>query len=148
MITVTTIDFDEVFGEITARLKADRKRRLRTPQIRLWDGDWNLVGEVHREITASFQTLNNETGIGKIELPARYYLSKWMTDVDRRAGAKNIFVTVDYNGTRWSGCVDEVEQYKDTDGQRNVRVTIKHDYEHLKHILVYANPFACRPAYN
>lgn len=141
MTTVATIDFDEVFDEITARLKADRKRRLRTPQIRLWDGDWNLVGEVHREITASFQTLNNETGIGKIEMPARYYLSKWMTDVDRREGAKNIFVTVDYNGTRWSGCVDEVEQYKDTDGQRNVRVTIKHDYEHLKHVLVYSNPW-------
>lgn len=138
---VATIDFDQVFDEITARLKADQKRRLHTPLIRVWDGDWNLRGEVHREISAKFQTLNNETGIGQIEMPARYYLSKWLTDVDSRAGYKNTFFTVDYQGARWSGMLDEIEQYKDIDGQRNVRITIKHDYEHLKHILVYSNPF-------
>lgn len=141
MSTVETIDFDQVFGEITDRLKADSKRRLHTPLMRIWDGDWVYRGEVHREITASFQVLNNETGIGQIEMPASYYLSKWMTDVDGRAGHKNIFITVDYNGTRWSGMLDELEQYKDADGQRNVRATFKHDYEHLKHIIVYSNPF-------
>lgn len=141
MATVATIDFDAVFNDIVARLKTDDKRRQSKPLVRIWDGDWNLRGEVYNEIEASFQVLKNETGLGVIKLPANYYLSRWLTDVDGRAGVKNTFVTADYQGTRWSGTLDELEQSKDENGYRVVTATFKHDYEHLKHIVAYANPF-------
>jgi len=141
MATVETIDFDAVFNDIVSRLETDQTRRLQKPLVRMWDGDWNLRGEVYNEIEASFQVLNNETGIGTIVLPAKYYLSRWATDIDGRAGKKNIFITADYNGTRWSGCLDELEAGKDENGQETVIMTFKHDYEHLKHIIAYSNPF-------
>lgn len=141
MATVETIDFDQVFNDIVERLKTDETRRLAKPLVRLWDGDWNFRGEVYNEIEASFQVINNETGKGTIVLPATYYLSRWMTDVDARAGHKNIFITVDYQGTRWSGALDELRQEKDETGYRTVTATFLHDYEHLKHIIAYSNPF-------
>ena len=141
MATVETIDFDQVFNDIVERLKTDETRRLAKPLVRLWDGDWNFRGEVYNEIEASFQVINNETGKGTIVLPASYYLSRWMTDVDARAGHKNIFITVDYQGTRWSGALDELRQEKDETGYRTVTATFLHDYEHLKHIIAYSNPF-------
>lgn len=139
--TVETIDFDAVFKQITDRLKKDDERRFASPLVRIWDGDWNYVGEVHRELSASFQRLNNETGIGTVELPSTYYLARWATDAKSRAGQKNVFVTVDYRGMRWSGTLDEVEQKKDNTGYRTTVLTFLHDYEHLKHILAYSNPF-------
>lgn len=140
-MSVATIDFDAVYADIVDRLKTDETRRLQKPLVRLWDGDWTYRGEVYNEIEANFQTLLNETGIGTIVLPASYYLARWMTNHDARAGQKNVFVTVDYNGTRWSGMLDELEQTKDENGNRTVTATFKHDYEHLKHTIVYSNPF-------
>lgn len=141
MATVETIDFDQVFEDIVTRLKKDETRRLAKPLVRLWDGDWNFRGEVYNEIEASFQVLNNETGTGTIVLPAHYYLARWLTDIDSRAGHKNVFVTVDYQGTRWSGCLDKLSSDRDENGQRTVTATFLHDYEHLKHIIAYSNPF-------
>lgn len=140
MTTTTTIDFDAVFNDIVERLKTDDERRIRRPLVRIWDGNWVLVGEVHREISAKFTLPENETGVGTVELPASYYLSRWMTAHDQRA-TKNIFITVDHSGGRWSGMLDDLHQDKDEDGQRILRATFKSDFEHLKHILCYSNPF-------
>jgi hypothetical protein len=41
--------------------------------------------------------------------------------------------------------MDELKIIKNDDGSKVVRVLFKHDYEHLKHIIVWANPFACAP---
>ncbi|WP_069166838.1 phage tail protein [Nocardia altamirensis] len=138
--TVETIDFDQVFADITARLKTDTERRIRPPLVRIWDGNWALRGEVHNEISAKFSAIENDTGIGTIELPAHYYLARWMTNHDARS-TDNIFITVDKDGARWSGMLDDLEQIKDENGQRIVRATFKHDIEHLRHIIAYSNPF-------
>jgi hypothetical protein len=138
--TVETIDFDQVFGEIAERLRKDQERRIKPPLTRIWDANGVFIGEVHHEISASFRAPENETGVGVVELPARYYLSKWLTSHDERS-TDNVIITVDKDGARWSGMLDDLEQYKDEDGQRVVKATFKSDFEHLKHILCYSNPF-------
>ncbi|WP_280448483.1 hypothetical protein [Nocardia brasiliensis] len=140
MTTVETIDFDQVFGEIAERLERDHERRIKPPLVQIWDGNWQLVGEVHNEISAKFTLPENETGVGTIELPSHYYLSRWLTDHDARSTA-NVFITVDKDGSRWGGMLDDLEGFKDDTGRRIVRATFKSDYEHLKHILAYSNPF-------
>ncbi|KIA59628.1 hypothetical protein [Nocardia vulneris] len=144
---VESIDFDAVFAEITDRLKADKERRLIPPLVRLWDGDFNLRGFVKKEYNGKFQFIDNDTGIGTLELPLNHYLSKWLVDVDARQ-TTNVHLTVDKDGARWSGSIDELLVIKDEQGKRFVRVLFKHDYEHAKHTLVYSNPFARRPILN
>ncbi|MGW0245050.1 Gp37-like protein [Nocardia goodfellowii] len=144
---VETIDFDAVFAEITDRLTKDKERRIQPPLVRLWDGDWNLRGFVKKEFNASFQFLDNDTGTGQIEMPLDYYLSTWMVDVDSRTTTQ-IHVTIDHSGARWSGCLDELLIIKDEQGKKFVRATFKHDYEHMRHILVYSNPFGWPPNFN
>ncbi|KAA0016750.1 Gp37-like protein [Antrihabitans cavernicola] len=138
--TVEEIDFDAVFEEITGRLKKEKERRLIPPLVRLWDGDWNLRGIVKRENEASFQFLDNETGVGSLDLPLDYFLSRWMTDVKKRA-TTNIHITVDKDGSRWSGRMEELLVIKDETGRKFVRALFKHDYEELKHILCWSNPW-------
>ncbi|MCC3311535.1 hypothetical protein [Nocardia africana] len=135
------IDFDAVFGEIVERIRKDDERRLIPPVMTLYDGDMVAAGEIHREISAKFTLPENETGKGVVELPAQYYLARWMTNVHKRS-KKNVIITVEKDGAQWSGFLDDLEQFKDPEtGQRIVRATFLHDYEHLKHILVYCNPF-------
>lgn len=137
---VETIDFDKVFGEITDRLERERERRLAPPLVRLWDGDWNLRGAVKQENSGSFQIINNDTGAGVLEMPADYYLSKWLAAVDERK-TTNVHITVDKDGTRWSGRLEELKSTKDNTGRRTVTAKFRHDYENLKHILAWSNPF-------
>lgn len=139
-MAVETIDFDAVYNDITERIRARKEKRIEPPVVRLWDGDWNLRGYVKKENLGKFTYVDLDTGIGQLEMPLDYYLSKWLVDIDGR-GTTNVHVTVDKDGARWSGLMDELVVIKDEQGKRLVRATFKHDYEHLKHILVYANPF-------
>lgn len=139
-MTAPAIDFDSAFDEITARLKKEAEKRLQPPLIRLFDGNWNLRGPVKQEINASFQFLDGDTGIGTLDMPLDYYLSKWCIDTNARPTV-NIHVTVDKDGARWGGRADSVKVIKDTDGRKMCRVTFKHDLEELNYMLVFPNPF-------
>lgn len=134
------IDFDTAFTEITNRLKAEEKRRLLPADVRLYDGDANFRGTVKRENAASFQYLDNETGIASLEMPLDYYLSRWIADIDSR-GTTNVLIRAEKDGSRWCGLMDEFKIVKGDDGRKFIRVTFKHDYEGLKHILAWSNPF-------
>ncbi|MDV6274099.1 phage tail protein [Rhodococcus erythropolis] len=134
------IDFDTAFTEITNRLKAEEKRRLLPADVRLYDGDANFRGTVKRESAASFQYLDNETGIASLEMPLDYYLSRWIADIDSR-GTTNVLIRAEKDGSRWCGLMDEFKIIKGDDGRKFIRVTFKHDYEGLKHILAWSNPF-------
>jgi hypothetical protein len=140
MATVSTIDFDTVFGEIAARLQKEADQRLVPPLIRFWDGDWNLRGVCKQEISANFVFANNETGTGSIEMPLEYYLSRWLIDIDDRP-TSNVHITVDKDGARWDGRMDELQIIKGEDGRKYVRVLFKSSYEELHHILAWSNPF-------
>lgn len=139
MATVETINFDAVFSEIADRLEAERERRLTPPLVRLWDGDMNLRGVCSQLNSASFQFVDNETGTGIIDIPFDHYLAKWIIATTERK--KNVIVTADSDGARWSGTMKRFEFIKDDTGRQFVRVTFLSDYEHLKNIVVYSNPF-------
>lgn len=140
MTSVETIDFDAVFKDITDRLEAEKEHRLVPPEVRLFDGDWNFRGFVKREIKASFQTIDNEVGQGILELPQDYYLSRWMADIYGRQ-TTNIHITVDKDGARWGGRLEELLVIKGEDGRKIVRAIFTHDQAELKHLLAYSNPW-------
>nr|WP_245568090.1 hypothetical protein [Nocardia jiangxiensis] len=136
---VTPIDCDAEYWSIVNNIKQQRDNRLRMPTVKLFDGNWILRGRVAHAYTASFQEIDGETGSGKIEMPVDYYLSQWVINHDGRT-TKNIHVTVDKDGVRWSGRMDHYEIEKQQDGTMICRVLFKHDFEELKHILCWVRP--------
>lgn len=136
----TTLNFDELYFEIVAQAQAEKRARLAPPLVRFWDGNWNLRGNVTQIISASVTDIDNETGIASFDLPEDYYISQWIMDVDART-TSNIHVTIDKDGVRWSGRMAEFKVIKNANGVGTVRITFKHDYEELKSILCWANPF-------
>lgn len=113
--------------------------RLRRPLIRIWDGDWNLIGRVEDEISAEFEWKLNETGVGTIELPEDHYISQWIGDF--QGGRKrNVHITVDKDGARWGGRMKSFTVRKG-DHKTTMLLTFLHDYEELKYIYCWANPF-------
>ncbi len=139
-MSVATIDFDAVYEEITARLEADRDRRLRPPLVRIWDGNWVLRGTCTYEIAASAQRVDNDTGLIRLDLPEDYYLAEWIADFDGRS-TKNVHITIDKDGARLSGRLEEVSVDKDDTGRVVIRCLFKDELEELKHIYCWCNPF-------
>lgn len=118
-----------------ARIDARRKPAL----IRLWDGDWNLKGRLVDAIRAKFQWKLNDTGVGVVTLPIDHWLAAWALNFWGRP-KKNIHITMDKDGARWSGRLKSARLTKEKTGQRYVELNFLHDYEELKHIYVWPNP--------
>lgn len=108
--------------------------------MRLWDGDWNLRGRLTRVNSADIQAIDNETGIATFDIPMDYWMAEWIVQIDKR-DTRNIHVTVDKDGIRWSGRMESFTVIKQEDGTSVLRVVFKHDYEELKHVIVWSNPF-------
>ena len=138
MATVQTLDFDKMFEEMTAGIETEQRRRLHPPLVELYDGDWNFRGVCKQEYNASFQWVDNETGIGKMDMPIDYYLSEWLVDIDARP-TTNVHVRVEKDGARWTGRMEELQVNKDDNGEKYVRVIFKSDYEELKNILCWVH---------
>lgn len=116
------------------------KERLKAPMVRFWDGDYTLRGEVAGERGGQFEFIENETGVASIQLSLDHYLAKWVMNHRGRA-KRNVHMTIDKQGARWSGCMDHYRVVREENGDCYLDVVFKHDYEQTKHILCWANPF-------
>lgn len=125
---------------VTVTRLAREAQRLAPPQIRLWDGDYTLRGEVAGERGGEFEFIENETGTATIELSLTHYLAKWVMDHKGRS-KRNIHMTIDKQGARWSGCMDHYKVVRTKNGDAYLEVVFKHDFEQTKHILCWSNPF-------
>ena len=144
-MTAPVVDFDAFNAQIENMLKEEAERRRFPPDVELFDGDWNSVGICGQVNSASFQFIDNETGTAQLEMPLDYYLSEWAINVDGRA-TSDVHVKMEKDGARWTGKMDELKIIKEDTGRRYVRLLFKHDFEQLKKMVVYPNPFAWPPA--
>ncbi|MET3956871.1 hypothetical protein ABIE52_003737 [Rhodococcus sp. OAS809] len=123
------------------RKKENRARRRRKPPlIRLWDGDMNYRGRVTVEWEMAVKWVKNNSGPGRIVLPANHYLAKWAVDPYGRP-KQNVHMTVDKDGARWGGRLQQARRAAPRDGKNFVELQFLDDYEELKHLLVWSNPF-------
>lgn len=119
-----------------ARIDARKEKAL----IRLWDGDWQYIGTVNDPIQASFQWKLNDTGAGHVSIPVDSWLGEKMVNQRSRSRDKNVHVTMDKDGARWSGRLRAMTISKSQAGQE-ISLEFLHDYEEVKHILVWPNPY-------
>lgn len=136
----TTLDRLEAVWRKGQTLRRGRILARHTPPlIRLWDGDWNLKGRLVDAIHVKLQWKLNDTGAGTITIPIDHWLATWALDHHRRP-TKNIHVTMDKDGARWSGRLKSTRLVKERTGQRYLELNFLHDYEELKHIYIWPNP--------
>jgi hypothetical protein len=127
-----------------AQFRAEQTMRRQHPLVRLWDGEWHLQFVCSQEYKGSFSWISNDTGPGQMEIPFNSPVAQWIFDEPSRMAAgqgRNIGITVDYCGARWSGIMDKcaVEQREDMD--MVLVVDWLHDYEHVKWYSCWSNPF-------
>ncbi|MGV0868683.1 Gp37-like protein [Corynebacterium kalidii] len=132
-------ELDDIYDAALNRRYRREKLRREAPLVQMWDGDWVLRGRVAGEYEASFEWKLNDTGSGTVVLPDDHYLAKWAVAHWERK-TKNIHITVDKDGARWSGRLESFDFEQDDLGVRRVTLNFLHDYEELKHVLVWSNP--------
>ena len=136
----TLAHHQELWEEVTLRKQKREKDRLAPPFIRFWDGDYNFRGVVSSWREVEFEFIENETGTAVIQLSLNHYLAKWVMNHKGRS-KRNVHVTIEKQGARWSGCMDNYKVVRTKEGDCYIEITFKHDFEQLKHILVWSNPF-------
>lgn len=133
-------------GEQIRRNERERQRLMDAPElIRLWDGEWNLHHVCGDEYEHTFSWVSNDTGTGSIELDFDSPQGLWLYDMWgrlERDEKRNVHITVDDPaGARWGGRLDSCTVSHKEDGQRVVVAEFLHDYEDLKWVTVWSNPF-------
>lgn len=117
-----------------------RKDREAAPIVRIWDGNWVLFSEIHGLFELEFEFVRNDVGTAYVDLPLDHFVSEWVLDPDAR-DTKDLHLTFDKDGARWSGKVSTSRVVWNSKGKRSLRITARHDFQHLKNILVWPNPF-------
>lgn len=139
-MAATKEKLDKIYHSAIRRREDRAAKRRQAPLVRFWSGDWELRGRLTGEYSSDFEFKLNDTGGGQIDLPFDHHLARWVYRYWERA-TQNVFVTVDHCGARWSGMLDSSTVSQDESGLRVVTLKFLHDYEQLKAINVWPNPF-------
>ncbi|RVW06220.1 Gp37-like protein [Rhodococcus spongiicola] len=131
--------------ESTEAQHAELERLRRTPPlVRLWSGaDADLVHIVECEDEASWDDVDNDTGVGTLRIDFDMPQAQWLNDMHgriERGEAMNVLVSVDYMGVRWSGLLEEVDVQTDDLGDSTLVATFLSDFEQLKTKLLWSTP--------
>lgn len=135
---------DQIWNFTRELRRVEDSLRKDQPLIRYWDAEWELQHIGGIEYRASFTWISNDTGPGQVEIPFDSPLAQWIHDQDgriERGEGRNVCITVDYCGARWSGLMDKYAVEQREDGDVVLVVDWMHDYEHLKWYAVWSNPF-------
>lgn len=141
-LTPDYAELDRINAEaLAARERRERARRT-PPLVRLWEPtttDLQLRGVVRGERSCEVEWKANATGSGELVLPYEHHLAQWAMRWWER-DKRNIVLTVDHVGERWSGLMENVTTRQDERGDRTVTLSFLHDFEHLNHLPVWSNP--------
>ncbi len=141
MSGLTSPKAHEDLWRLVQQRKAKRElERLKPPTVELRDGDYRLRGEVAGELMLEFEFIENDVGTATIHLGLDHYLAKWVMNHRGRA-KRNVHVVIEKQGARWSGCMDHYRVIKERDGKAYLEIVFLHDFEMVKHIRVWCNPF-------
>lgn len=141
--TFTADDLAEcraIWAESEKQKKQAEAIRRRQPLVRLWDGDWKTGAVVRGALRVSCRWVMNNTGSATVVLPPEHPLGEWIFDQSQR-DTRNIHLTIDKDGARWGGRMKDARITRAEDGSRQIELTFLDDYEELKYLQVWSNPF-------
>lgn len=124
--------------------REDWETRNADPLIKLADGHQVIRHLLFDVRDLKFSDIENNTGQASFLLDVDHYVAEWVADRDgrrQRGEGTNLHVEIEIAGVRWSGRAEPPVVEKGADGRRYVRLTFLHDYENLKWIDCWSNPF-------
>lgn len=119
-------------------------QRFQRPLLRLWDENHELIGTIGKEQSCTVEEIMADSGTGACVIRNDNWLSNFIL-YDRRA-EQDLHFTLDPHPTkrswrtRWGGKVTTVNAKRDSSGLHTVELEMVHNREHLKHLLIGANP--------
>lgn len=108
--------------------------------IRLWDGNWNMLGVITGDYNHEFTFLNNDAGTATVQLPIDHWVTADLLDPGSWP-TSSLYITFDKDGARWSGRIETMKVVVDHKGDQHMELYALHDYNKLRELLVWANPF-------
>ena len=132
-------------GQTQREKRIDARRKY--PLIQLYDGDWNFQARIDPWVVeADFKWKLNDTGTCTVKIPTRgsksiEQVASWLLNPWGRPRAKTVHLRCDKDGGRWTGKIASVRLTKEEDGSRSIVLEGLDDYEELKRIYCWPNPF-------
>lgn len=114
------------------------------PLLRLWDKNWNYIGQIAQERSVMCEEVMADSGAGSVVIRRDNWLSDFIL-YDRRV-EEDLHFTLDPIATnpdwrtRWGGKVIGVNAKRSSEGLHTVELEMVSNREHLKHLLAGANP--------
>lgn len=123
-----------------------RLQRIRDtpPALFVFDGHQRLQHILLDCTSLKVEDIENDTGSIELELLADHPIAQWMADrkgAIRRGEGEFFHLDVEKNGVRVTGRYDEIKIGRDPKGRRTLRVVLLTDYENLKWIDCWSNPW-------
>ncbi|ORB73150.1 phage tail protein [Mycobacterium scrofulaceum] len=133
-------EHERFFQDVLVKREKLEELRIAPPEVRMWDGDYTLRDYCAGWRSIEYEFIENDTGTATLHLSLSHHLAKWVMNFRGRA-KRNVHITIDKQGSRWSGIMDHFTVVRTEQGDKYLEVVFKHDYEQAKHILCWANPF-------
>lgn len=114
------------------------------PGLFIFDGNQHLQHLLLECVSLHVEDPDNDSGPIELVIPFEHPVAQWMHDDSGRIarGEGEFFhIDVEHNGVRVTGRYKSKTVKKDGKGQRMLHVTFLTDYENLKWIDVWSNPF-------
>jgi len=136
----------EAYRYLEARRQTLNDSLRQRPLLRLWDKDFQYIGQIAQEKSVQVEEVASDSG-GATVVVRR---DNWLSDTilyDRRA-VEDLHLTLDPNPTqtswrtRWGGKITGVNAKRGADGLHTIELEAVSNREHLKHILCAATPFS------
>ncbi|MFT4125070.1 MAG: hypothetical protein QM662_02415 [Gordonia sp. (in: high G+C Gram-positive bacteria)] len=146
--TLDSLTLEEQCEAIWAATLAEelRLQRIREtpPALFVFDGYQQLQHVLLDCMSVHVEDIEDDTGQIELELPFEHPVAQWMHDTKGRLadGHGEFFhVDVEHCGVRITGRYESKEVRKDAKGQRTLHVVLLTDYENLKWVDLWSNPF-------
>lgn len=133
-------DLNKVYADVQEHWSFFRTQQQQDSRIRLWDGDWQMFAEITGEFEHEYTFINNDAGSASVQLPLDHAVAQAMA-VPEEWPTQSMYLTFDKDGARWSGRVTGSRVVVNYKGEQHFELTATHDYQKLKELLVWANPF-------
>ena len=123
-----------------------RLQRIRDtpPALFVFDGHQRLQHLLLDCTSLKVEDVENDTGSIELVIPADHPVAQWMADDKgrmQRGEGEFFHIDVEKNGVRVTGRYEEKTIGRDSRGRRVLRVTLLTDYENLKWIDCWSNPW-------